>query len=64
MPANRPTALSRAEADFWQRAFVAASQPLLMKHDGEAAAVPGIAHLAADFADAAVLELRRAKGAK
>lgn len=52
--------LTGSELTFWQNAFLAAELPVLLK--GEKQISPaGMAHLAAEYANAAVLELRNAK---
>lgn len=47
------------ERQFWQSAFLAAELPALIKGNGRRLAPEGIAHLAAEYADAAVNELRK-----
>lgn len=56
--------LSRSELNFWKAAFLAAQVPMLLKRGTRNLDPTGAAHLAAEYADAAVLELRRAKGAR
>jgi hypothetical protein len=52
--------LTRTELKFWQQAFLAAELGSLLK--GRSQINPaGAAHIAADFADAAVREFRNAK---
>jgi len=50
--------LNRRDAQFWQKAFVATEVPALLKV-GVKVNPPGLAHLAAEYADAAVREYNR-----
>lgn len=61
MPTSKHLPLSRAEQKFWQSAFLAAELSVLLKRDGHPLEPTGAAHLAAEYADAAVVEYRRAK---
>lgn len=55
--AKHPAPLTRLEVAFWQQAFLAAELPVLLK--GKSHMSPaGVAHLAAEFADASIAELR------
>lgn len=56
---ERTQPLARADAKFWQAAFVAAELPTLLKLNPKRVAAEGAAHLAAEYADAAVAEFRR-----
>lgn len=61
-PEQPPSNLSRAERRFWDAAFLAAEVPTLLKGRSRAWSPTGTAHLAADFADAALVERRRRLG--
>lgn len=51
--------MNRKDAALWQSAFLAAELPVLMKLSPKRIAAEGAAHLAAEYADAAVTEFRR-----
>lgn len=51
--------MNARDAKFWQDAFVAAELPALLRLNPKRIAPPGAAHLAAEYADAAVAEFRR-----
>lgn len=51
--------MNPANAKFWQSAFVAAEVSSLLKLSPKRIAAEGAAHLAAEYADAAVREFRR-----
>lgn len=57
---KHPAPLTSQELQFWQSAFLAAELPVLMKGSRHLSAI-AVAHLAADYANAAVNELRIAK---
>lgn len=50
--------LNRLNGKFWREAFVAYELPAVLRQ-GQKITPTGLAHLAADFADAAVAEFRR-----
>lgn len=52
-------AMSRGEIKFWDACFLNAELPLLAK-DGKPLSPVGLAHLAREYADAAVIERRAA----
>lgn len=54
-------ALTRAELRFWETAFVAAELPMLLKSNGKRLNPVGLAHIAAEYADAAVVERRNSR---
>lgn len=58
---KHPNRLTPSELDFWQAAFLAAELPVLLKGDGLPLGPSAAAHLAADYADAAITEFRNAK---
>lgn len=59
MPTNNtPAPLAADEQQFWDDSFNSAEFPLLLKGDTKGITPAGLAHLAADFADAAVIERR------
>jgi hypothetical protein len=51
--------MNSRDAKFWQSAFVAAELSSLLKLSPKRVAAEGAAHLAAEYADAAVREFRR-----
>lgn len=56
---KHPAHLTATELQFWQQAFLAAELPVLLK--GKQVSPAGMAHLASEYASAAVIELRRIK---
>lgn len=56
---NHP--LTRSELVFWQRAFLAAEIPTLLKTGTRRLNPAGAAHIAAEYANAAVTEFRNVK---
>lgn len=56
---KRPNLNKLETQKFWQAAFVAAELPTLLKLSPKRVAAEGAAHLAAEYADAAVAEFRR-----
>ncbi len=59
--ASNKSPLSRAELQFWQAAFLAAELPVLLKANGSRLSAEGAAHIAREYADAAVIEFRNVK---
>lgn len=59
LPEPTPRNLNEAERRFWEKAFLAAELPALLKANSRRIAPIGAAHLAAEYADAAVIEWRR-----
>lgn len=55
---KHPAPLSRSELQFWRAAFLAAELPLLLRANGKRMSPEGAAHLAREYADAAVNEFR------
>jgi hypothetical protein len=51
--------LNKDEQAFWREAFVGAELPVLMRGAARKVSAIGVAHLAAEYADAAVIEFRR-----
>lgn len=47
-----------AERAFWRQAFLAAELPTLIRGNGKRLSPEGLAHLAAEYADAALREYR------
>lgn len=58
---KHPAPLTAAELDFWQAAFLAAELPVLWKGRLANNTPEAVAHIAREYADAAVAELRNAK---
>lgn len=56
---KHPAHLTAAELQFWTQAFLAAELPVLLK--GKQVSPEGMAHVASEYAFAAVTELRNAK---
>lgn len=54
--------MNRDERRFWREAFLAAELPTLFRKRARFLSPTGAAHLAADFADAALTEYRRRIG--
>jgi hypothetical protein len=59
LPEPTPRRLNKAERVFWRQAFLGAEIPVLLKGNGRRISAAGAAHLAADYADAALIEFRR-----
>ena len=59
LPEQTPSKLNQAERRLWIAAFCAAELPVLLKGNGRRIAASGLAHLTAEYADAAVTEYRR-----
>ncbi len=53
------TRKSSPDQQFWQAAFLSSVWPILLAHDGQKLTPVAAAHLSAEFADAALVELRR-----
>ncbi len=51
--------LNKINRDFWKQAFLAAQLPVLLKLSPKRSPGTGVAHLAAEYADAAVTEFSR-----
>lgn len=58
-PEPAPRHLNGDERDFWKKAFLAAELPTLLTGELKDTSPQGAAHVAADYADAAVIEYRR-----
>lgn len=56
---EQPAAMNSEELKFWDACFLNAELPLLAK-DGKPLSPAGLAHIAREYADAAVLERRNA----
>jgi hypothetical protein len=61
MAGPKQNPLTRSELVFWQRAFLAAEISTLLKSGTRRMNPAGAAHLAAEYANAAVAEFRNAK---
>lgn len=61
MASTKPIPLTRAELKFWESAFLTAQLTALLKGNGRRINPAGAAHLASEYASAAVLERRRVK---
>ena len=59
LPEPAPRHLNTAERSFWEKAFLAAELPSLMTGELKDTSPQGAAHIAADYADAALIEMRR-----
>lgn len=58
---KHPIPLTRTELAFWKSAFLAAELPVLLKGNGNHLSAIAVAHLAAEYANAAVTEFRSVK---
>jgi len=60
MATGKTTPLTPDELNFWERAFLGAELTVLLKDRGQDINPAGAAHIAAEYATAAIAERRRA----